>query len=830
MPDTHDWNKPVETLPGLARNRVQNEANTRLTTLPADVPYDVARDALLAEIASGSVGGVAAQGVAKLSGWIDAVLDHGAVPGPQEGAAPATNSGPAIEAAMAAAWSAGDPVTVSRYAKKVVYIPPGRYRVDGWLQNTRGGSGSVLVGAGMGQTILEFYSNPVQTGTITSSTESVVTTNLTTTASQTTTGSHAGRFMQITSGSFNGLRIPIASNTLGANAQFTTGCDWTSVSLAGPPPGGSTFEIVDPACIEIGGTRGGFISGITIQPASGAYLYGMWHVWKRPTTFPRSPERTATSSNENTVEECEVVASTPGILRRVGFAAGYEGRPGAEDQADSVVWRRCKALGTYDVSQPDQTTHTQIGFQAGGGIYANPVCYTMDDCIASGFRTLAMCNAGDLRIEGGTWQSCRYVLGFNGASNYVEMSSLRLELCGYLVKSFNAFEITAGLSIRNVTFNLDAGYYDPDSTGRWIEFTAGAPLVLENIKTSGPLGGKRVFIYAPGAGQAGLAVPNIVINGAQLPEYPWDALGGIGRFTDWKVYDQATNQTLVSFSGVHTPDGGTQLERGHVSWSAGASQPDVRVGRWGAGIFGVGGQIVTGSRGVRVQKLGTPAAPVLTNVSGTGATSWRYRHVCKDAHGRRSAAGTAATITGPATLRDAGSEYLWIAGPVTGFPIGTVSYDVLREEPFGSGTYRSIFLGIPVERQLVKDNGIVSSAYTLPAADETGGGFSAEPHSLTWSGSITIDARLGNSFEIVATTGIATTIQNPTSAVSGQLLEIELLNSSGGAMGAITWGSELRLAGAFTNPANGMRRSIAFRRNAANTLWIERSRAAADIA
>lgn len=100
---------------------------------------------------------------------------------------------------------------------------------------------------------------------------------------------------------------------------------------------------------------------------------------------------------------------------------------------------------------------------------------------------------------------------------------------------------------------------------------------------------------------------------------------------------------------------------------------------------------------------------------------------------------------------------------------------------------------------------------------------------LTYGTTVNTDAKQGNSFEIVATNGTAFTIANPTNTKAGQQLEYEILNSSGGAMGAITWGAEFMLAGAFANPANGKRRTITFRRNSANTRWVERNRAAADI-
>ena len=98
---------------------------------------------------------------------------------------------------------------------------------------------------------------------------------------------------------------------------------------------------------------------------------------------------------------------------------------------------------------------------------------------------------------------------------------------------------------------------------------------------------------------------------------------------------------------------------------------------------------------------------------------------------------------------------------------------------------------------------------------------------LTYSASITPDASLGNNQAIVATNGTAFTINAPTSPILGQTLTLDIKNSSGGAMGAITWNAAFLLAGAFVNPANGKRRTISFYYD--NTNWVETNRAAADI-
>lgn len=81
---------------------------------------------------------------------------------------------------------------------------------------------------------------------------------------------------------------------------------------------------------------------------------------------------------------------------------------------------------------------------------------------------------------------------------------------------------------------------------------------------------------------------------------------------------------------------------------------------------------------------------------------------------------------------------------------------------------------------------------------------------------------------ITVADGVAFTISNPAAALAGRRLTFDILNSSGGAMGAITWSANFKLAGAFTNPASTKRRTITFY-TPDGTNWIEVNRAAADI-
>jgi hypothetical protein len=101
---------------------------------------------------------------------------------------------------------------------------------------------------------------------------------------------------------------------------------------------------------------------------------------------------------------------------------------------------------------------------------------------------------------------------------------------------------------------------------------------------------------------------------------------------------------------------------------------------------------------------------------------------------------------------------------------------------------------------------------------------------LTYGATIAVDASLGELQILTVTNGTAFTIQNPINppafASSAQRLTFDIYNNSGGAMGVVTWDTNFKLAGAFTNPANGQHRLISFQYDGAR--WREVSRSPAD--
>lgn len=96
----------------------------------------------------------------------------------------------------------------------------------------------------------------------------------------------------------------------------------------------------------------------------------------------------------------------------------------------------------------------------------------------------------------------------------------------------------------------------------------------------------------------------------------------------------------------------------------------------------------------------------------------------------------------------------------------------------------------------------------------------------TYGASVAINASLGDLFDITATNRTAFTVANPTSAADGQRITVTIRNTSGGALGTVTWGTLYKLAD-WISPATAFSRSIDFRFNGTN--WVEVARTPADV-
>lgn len=99
---------------------------------------------------------------------------------------------------------------------------------------------------------------------------------------------------------------------------------------------------------------------------------------------------------------------------------------------------------------------------------------------------------------------------------------------------------------------------------------------------------------------------------------------------------------------------------------------------------------------------------------------------------------------------------------------------------------------------------------------------------LMYGASVNINCALGNYCTLVVSNNTAFTINAPTNAPTGMELTLEIVNTSGGAMGAITWNAAFAFMTAWTNPASNKRRTIRFRKRSGGN-WIQIGLASTDM-
>jgi hypothetical protein len=280
--------------------------------------------------------------------------------------------------------------------------------------------------------------------------------------------------------------------------------------------------------------------------------------------------------------------------------------------------------------------------------------------------------------------------------------------------------------------------------------------------------------------------------------------------------------TGYHFLGMDTP--GTFVfsveEMGELQWgptgsTTHASFWDTKLYRSGIGALRTNASLRidggTASDGMTLSTDG--AAAFLTNSSG-GTRAFRFQtYSLVDLSG-----GLSVYSNGIMEVKDGGRLTTPTPG-VTGFNVGVASEKI------------GFFGATPVVKQTL--TGPIGSvpASTSIATALASLGFATNSQvaayaPLTYSASIDIDASQGTEFVITATNNTNFTINAPTNPTTGQRITVRIKNTSGGALGTVTWNAVFKLA-AWTSPATANSRAIDFSYDGTN--WLEAVRTAADV-
>lgn len=122
---------------------------------------------------------------------------------------------------------------------------------------------------------------------------------------------------------------------------------------------------------------------------------------------------------------------------------------------------------------------------------------------------------------------------------------------------------------------------------------------------------------------------------------------------------------------------------------------------------------------------------------------------------------------------------------------------------------------------------VVDGSVPVTYGDVVRSSHAINTQTITYSASMTPNSDIYGKFVITATNGTAFTINNPTGTNSShKRISIRIRNTSGGALGAITWGAQYKL-GTWTSPATANSRTIDFDWDGTN--WVEAHRTSADV-
>jgi hypothetical protein len=195
-------------------------------------------------------------------------------------------------------------------------------------------------------------------------------------------------------------------------------------------------------------------------------------------------------------------------------------------------------------------------------------------------------------------------------------------------------------------------------------------------------------------------------------------------------------------------------------------------------------------------------------------------------------------VFGAASPVDIESLYLNLEGPVSTALLPTQNSTMLRFKAhwWDEGSPADTFYDAGIQYQITEVDPVVSKLSfqidggEAASLDQSGvlsaAVFVSNVGTPTYGVAVAINAAAGCVHNITATDGVAFTISNPTNALTGQVIFIKVKNSSGGALGTVTWDTLYKMS-AWTSPADGFSRAVEFYFDGTN--WVQLTASGVDI-
>jgi hypothetical protein len=252
----------------------------------------------------------------------------------------------------------------------------------------------------------------------------------------------------------------------------------------------------------------------------------------------------------------------------------------------------------------------------------------------------------------------------------------------------NTTAASSGTSQSSPIFNISGTYWtgSASATDSW---------TVQDVIANGTNGTSALtFAHSGSTGTAGVLVPFLAINNINCG---WQRIASTSVTFQTEALRSVSNSGNIGWSfGVTSSNlGMIASPNGYIAWSSGSNPtgiaavigitqgsnvnntlPQVNVaqniyGRDGTGYLAFQGVM----NGITLAALSTPAAPTVTVSSGSGASTWGYKVVAKDAVGR-TVASSEGTVSNNASLT--GNASPQVNKVLITRINGAVSYDVYR--------------------------------------------------------------------------------------------------------------------------------------------------------
>ena len=406
-------------------------------------------------------------------------------------------------------------------------------------------------------------------------------------------------------------------------------------------------------------------------------------------------------TTRNYWRDITVDCTVAGLWLKAGVRVGQEVDPGGNLQEDLDTWERLTITGRSDaMSVANSAIYFQYGLYFGGPYWNNNLNHTVLSPNIVNCRYGVVVQRTNMHLLGGTVQSNggwaqrpagdgssdgADLLINDGVAGPTVFAPTRSEGSGRLAKYVGAGSTVFQVTFRDIEFHGEAM---TDDDVIFIQGMQNAVAELDNVRFINP---RTRFRCNSDSGANLILTKNVAVD----KESPLSFVAYSGMLHEWRHFIKHEGGANLSYYRQGRASGGQENTWPDTSPQFGAQR----------------------AISITTVKTGQPNAPIVSMQGATGATSVRYKVRYRDGNGRSGPLSVATSIANAGALDAA--NFVLVQSSGGGSPEPDTIFEVVKEDPFGSGTYK--LLGRAVGRYDVRDHGqALGAVVTDVASDETG--------------------------------------------------------------------------------------------------------------